>query len=65
MPLPLQSTRWMRVVVKNTLIRALELLKAKCYVNMESAPFTDLFFADSMCSLSKAFFDWGVLIHLA
>lgn len=28
-------------------------------------PFVDVFFADAMCSLSKVFFDWGMLWHLA
>lgn len=28
-------------------------------------PFIDVFFADAMCSLSKVFFDWGMLIHMA
>jgi hypothetical protein len=28
-------------------------------------PFIDVFFADAMCSLSKVFFDWGMLLHMA
>jgi hypothetical protein len=28
-------------------------------------PFIDVFFADAMCSLSKVFFDWGMLFHMA
>jgi EXS family len=28
-------------------------------------PFIDVFFADAMCSLSKVFFDWGLLLHMA
>jgi hypothetical protein len=28
-------------------------------------PFVDVFFADAMCSLSKVFFDWGMLLHSA
>jgi hypothetical protein len=28
-------------------------------------PFVDVFFADAMCSLSKVFFDWGMLLHMA
>ena len=28
-------------------------------------PFVDVFFADAMCSLSKVFFDWGMLINMA
>jgi EXS family len=28
-------------------------------------PFIDVFFADAMCSLSKVFFDWGQLLHMA
>jgi len=30
-----------------------------------AVPFVDVFFADAMCSLSKVFFDWGMLWHLA
>ena len=32
---------------------------------MKPVPFTNAFFADAMCSLSKAFFDWGMLMHLS
>lgn len=28
-------------------------------------PFVDVFYADAMCSLSKVFFDWGMLLHMA
>jgi hypothetical protein len=28
-------------------------------------PFIDVFFADAMCSMSKVFFDWGMLWHMA
>ena len=28
-------------------------------------PFIDVFYADAMCSLSKVFFDWGMLTHQA
>lgn len=28
-------------------------------------PFVDVFFADAMCSLSKVFFDWGMLLVMA
>ena len=28
-------------------------------------PFVDVFYADAMCSLSKVFFDWGMLGHMA
>lgn len=28
-------------------------------------PFVDVFFADAMCSLSKVFFDWGMLLNMA
>jgi hypothetical protein len=27
-------------------------------------PFVDVFYADAMCSLSKVFFDWGMLFHM-
>jgi len=69
--LPLPSTRWLRTSCVVVLQRAFELLNPRCFcVNSEPSgprpiPFIDVFFADGMCSLSKVFFDWGMLFHLA
>lgn len=69
--LPLPSTRWLRKSCVIVLQRAFELLNPRCFcVNSEPSgprpiPFIDVFFADAMCSLSKVFFDWGMLFHLA
>jgi hypothetical protein len=69
--LPLPSTRWLRKSCVIVLQRACELLNPRCFcVNSEPSgprpiPFVDVFFADAMCSLSKVFFDWGMLFHLA
>lgn len=66
---PLPRTRWIRVAARTVLGRALELLNPRCACVTGDAPrpipFVDVFFADAMCSLSKVFFDWGMLWHLA
>jgi EXS family len=78
--LPLPSTRWLRTSALLVIQRALELVNPRCYccsrkhvMNDEAGvckaprpiPFVDVFFADAMCSLSKVFFDWGLLLHMA
>lgn len=71
--LPLPSTRWLRTSCVVVLQRAFELLNPRCFCVNSSEyangprpiPFIDVFFADAMCSLSKVFFDWGMLFHLA
>lgn len=69
--LPLPSTRWLRKSCVVVLQRAFELVNPRCFcVNSDASgprpiPFIDVFFADAMCSLSKVFFDWGMLFHLA
>lgn len=69
--LPLPSTRWLRTCCVVVLQRAFELINPRCScVNSDPSgprpiPFIDVFFADGMCSLSKVFFDWGMLFHLA
>lgn len=78
---PLPSTRWLRHATWLVLHRAFELIRPRCHQhccectcsNIESEgqklprpiPFVDVFFADAMCSLSKVFFDWGMLLHMA
>lgn len=55
------STKWLRQAVRIVAFRIWKL--ANC--TTRPVPFIDVFFADSMCSLSKVFFDWGMLVHLA
>jgi len=65
---PLPSTRWVRVAVMTVLRRAAELVNPRCSClggELRPIPFIDVFFADAMCSLSKVFFDWGMMLHLA
>lgn len=65
---PLQSTNWLRHSSLLVIYRFLELLKPRFQVCSEKLPrpipFIDVFFADAMCSLSKVFFDWGMLLHM-
>ena len=67
--LPLPSNRWLRRAFVIILQRAFELVNPRCAcilrVEPRPIPFIDVFFADAMCSLSKVFFDWGMLVHMA
>ena len=66
--LPLPSTRWLKRAVKITLQRCLELLTPRFHNSQQylrPIPFIDVFFADAMCSMSKVFFDWGMMGHMA
>mmetsp|Transcript_20889 Transcript_20889/g.45275 ORF Transcript_20889/g.45275 Transcript_20889/m.45275 type:complete len:513 (+) Transcript_20889:126-1664(+) len=69
--IPLPSTSWIRTAVVTIFHRAFELIHPRCFCLQSSGiipraiPFIDVFFADAMCSLSKVFFDWGMLWHLA
>jgi len=67
--LPLHSLQWVRKSTVIVVQRAFELLNPRCFCLTESlprpVPFVDVFFADAMCSLSKVFFDWGILLHMA
>jgi len=69
--LPIQSTSWIRIALTTIFHRAFELIHPRCFclqglnVMPRAVPFVDVFFADAMCSLSKVFFDWGMLWHLA
>lgn len=69
---PIQATRWLRLAASIVLHRAWELINPRCHcILLDSKqiprpiPFVDVFFADAMCSLSKVFFDWGMLLHMA
>lgn len=63
---PFDQTMWLRRATRITLWRVGELIRPRC-ANAEPRPipFVDVFVADAMCSLSKVFFDWGMLIHMA
>lgn len=66
--LPLSSTAWIRLAFKTVLVRAGEILKPRCscvHGKPKPVPFIDVFFADAMCSMSKVFFDWGMLWLMA
>lgn len=70
--LPLQSNRWLRRAFVAVLQRNFELINPRCYCLFlpphsipRKIPFVDVFYADAMCSLSKVFFDWGMLLHQA
>jgi hypothetical protein len=67
--LPLPSTAWMRHSIYIIFQRTIELLTPRCYCLQagipRSVPFVDVFFADILCSLSKVFFDWGMLWHVS
>ena len=69
--LPIPSNRWLRRSFVVVLQRAFELVNPRCScISMDPMkgprpiPFIDVFFADAMCSLSKVFFDWGMLFHM-
>lgn len=67
--LPLPSTIWLRTACTTVIHRIFELMSPRCFCLgsgiPRAVPFIDVFFADAMCSLSKVFFDWGMLWHLA
>jgi hypothetical protein len=68
--LPLQSNGWLRRAFVITLQRCFELVNPRCSCIFSNGiprkiPFVDVFYADAMCSLSKVFFDWGMLLHQA
>lgn len=70
---PLQQNAWLRraflIVTKR--IWALVYPRCSCIFlagtnhSPRRIPFVDVFFADAMCSLSKVFFDWGMLAKQA
>lgn len=67
--LPVPSTAWIRTACATVFHRTFELVNPRCFCLRpgipRAVPFIDVFFADAMCSLSKVFFDWGMLWHLA
>ncbi|CAJ1968046.1 unnamed protein product [Cylindrotheca closterium] len=66
--IPFPSTKWLRRAIYITLQRILELIRPRFHSSQQylrPIPFIDVFFADAMCSLSKVFFDWGMMGHMA
>jgi hypothetical protein len=66
--LPLPSTKWLRRSFVLVLQRCVELIYPRFPSStqyLRPIPFVDVFYADAMCSLSKVFFDWGMLGHMA
>lgn len=67
--LPLPSTAWIRTACATVFHRTFELLNPRCSCFLSgvprAVPFIDVFFADILCSLSKVFFDWGMLWHVS
>ncbi|KAL7435648.1 hypothetical protein ACHAXM_004862 [Skeletonema potamos] len=67
--LPFPSTEWIRTACITIFHRTFELINPRCFCFgsgvPRAIPFIDVFYADACCSLSKVFFDWGMLWHLA
>ncbi len=67
--MPLPSTAWIRTACDIVFHRTFELLNPRCFCFRSgvprAVPFIDVFFADILCSLSKVFFDWGMLWHVS
>jgi len=68
---PMKITRWIRIATKIVLERTFALVNPRCSCMVmppngpRPIPFIDVFYADAMCSLSKIFSDWGMLLHMA
>jgi hypothetical protein len=70
---PLKQNVWLRRSFVIVLKRVWALIHPRCScivlagtsIPPRRVPFVDVFFADAMCSLSKVFFDWGMLAHQA
>ena len=73
--IPLKTNKWLLRVTGLVLHRTYELVHPRwhcLHMHLYSKqhpprfiPFVDVFYADAMCSLSKVFFDWGMLFHMA
>jgi EXS family len=69
--LPIPSLAWLQKGCAITFQRTFELINPRCHCLTGDAgaiprpiPFVDVYFADAMCSLSKVFFDMGMLLHM-
>mmetsp|Transcript_17698 Transcript_17698/g.20273 ORF Transcript_17698/g.20273 Transcript_17698/m.20273 type:complete len:667 (-) Transcript_17698:208-2208(-) len=72
--IPLKHNAWLRDSLYIILRRSWALIHPRCScirllstpnIAPRRIPFIDVFYADAMCSLSKVFFDWGMLSHQA
>jgi len=70
--IPFRCSRWLRRATVIVLQRTYELINPRCHCITNDGvtpprfiPFVDVFYADAMCSMSKVFFDWGMLFHMA
>lgn len=68
--LPIPSLQWLRKGCVIVFRRTFELVNPRCHcLTLEAGkipraiPFVDVYFADAMCSLSKVFFDMGMLVR--
>ncbi|CAB9519087.1 Xenotropic and polytropic retrovirus receptor 1 [Seminavis robusta] len=70
--LPIPSLQWLRKGCAIAFHRTFELVNPRCHCLKKTdpaaiprpIPFVDVYFADAMCSLSKVFFDMGMLLHM-
>lgn len=69
--LPIPSLQWLRKGCVIVFQRTFELVNPRCHCLQgepglipRPIPFVDVYFADAMCSLSKVFFDMGMLLHM-
>lgn len=74
--LPIPANRWLRRAFYILVERTYALIRPRCWYCRTTdtngktiipipVPFVDVFYADAMCSFSKVFFDWGMLLHMA
>jgi hypothetical protein len=72
--LPFKQNEWLRRSFIIIIKRTYALIHPRCsWIRLigkplsipRRIPFIDVFYADAMCSLSKVFFDWGMLGHAA
>jgi hypothetical protein len=70
--IPLPSSQWLRKAFYITLKRTWAILYPRCWFFRHTSPtniprevpFVDVFYAEAMCSMSKVFFDWGMLLNM-
>lgn len=70
---PIRQNEWLRRSFVIVVQRTWALIHPRCscirFIGTNRIPrripFVDVFYADAMCSLSKVFFDWGMLAHQA
>ncbi len=68
--IPRASNQWLRKAFRITILRTCALIHPRCWCFRitelpRPIPFIDVIYAEAICSLSKVFFDWGMLLHIA